>query len=112
MSHRVILHIDLNCFYASVEMVLNPALKGLPVAVCGSKEDRHGIVLAKSEPAKAAGVKTGMIIAEAERLCRGLVVVPPNFKMYHKFSALAKEIYTRYSDRVEPYGLDENWVEI
>ena len=112
MNNRVILHIDLNCFYASVEMVLNPALKGRAVAVCGSREDRHGIVLAKSELAKAAGVKTGMITSEAERLCPGLIVVPPNFQMYHKFSKLAKEIYLRYSDRVEPYGLDENWVDV
>ncbi len=112
MKDRVIFHVDLNCFYASVEMVLNPALQGLPVAVCGAKEDRHGIVLAKSEPAKAAGVKTGMAIWEAKKLCPTLITVSPHFPMYHKFSGLAKEIYLRYSDYVEPFGLDENWIDM
>lgn len=112
MTDRVILHVDLNCFYASVEAVLNPALRGAAVAVCGSKEDRHGIVLAKSEVAKRAGVKTGMITAEAQRLCPSLIVVPPRFSMYEKFSRLARNIYLRYSDYVEPFGMDENWIDL
>lgn len=109
---RVILHVDLNCFYASVEMVLNPALRGQAVAVCGSTEDRHGIVLAKSELAKAAGVKTGMVTYEAKRLCPGLVVIPPHFAYYHKFSKYAANIYRRYTELVEPFGLDENWLDV
>lgn len=76
---RAILHSDMNSFYASVEMMLNPALKGKPVAVCGSTEERHGIVLAKSDLAKKAGVKTGMVNWEARRLCPGLIVVPPQY---------------------------------
>ena len=67
---RAILHSDLNCFYASVEMMLNPMLRGKAVAVCGSTEDRHGIVLAKSEKAKKAGVKTGMVNWCVRRLAR------------------------------------------
>ena len=71
---RIILHSDLNCFYASVEMMLNPALRDKAVAVCGSTEDRHGIVLAKSEKAKKAGVKTGMVTWEAKQYCPELIV--------------------------------------
>jgi DNA polymerase-4 len=92
---RAILHSDMNSFYASVEMMLNPALKGKPVAVCGSTEERHGIVLAKSDLAKKAGVKTGMVNWEARRLCPGLIVVPPQYDQYLKYSKLAHNIYQR-----------------
>ena len=109
---RVILHADLNCFYASVETVLNPALRGRPVAVCGSRENRHGIVLAKSELAKRAGVKTGMTNGAAEALCPGLIIVPPRYSMYEKFSRLAQNIYRRYTNLVEPFGPDENWLDM
>ena len=77
LMERAILHSDLNCFYASVEMMLDPSLRGKAVAVCGSTEDRHGIVLAKSEKAKKAGVKTGMVNWEARKQCTDLIVVPP-----------------------------------
>jgi len=107
-----ILHSDMNCFYASVEMMLNPKLRGKAVAVCGSTEDRHGIVLAKSELAKKAGVKTGMVTWEAERLCPGLIVVPPHYDQYLKYSKLAREIYYRYTDLVEPFGMDECWLDV
>ena len=112
MSDRVIFHVDLNCFYASVETVLNPAYRGKALAVCGSKEDRHGIVLAKSELAKQRGVQTGMAIWQAQKVCPDLTVVPPNFPMYHKFSALTRDVYLRYSDLVEPFGLDESWIDM
>ncbi len=75
MNERAILHSDANCFYASVEMVLNPELRGKAIAVCGSTEDRHGIVLAKSELAKKAGVKTGMVTWEAKQKCPNLIIV-------------------------------------
>lgn len=81
---RAILHSDLNCFYASVEMMLDPSLRGKAVAVCGSTEDRHGIVLAKSEKAKKAGIKTGMVNWEARQLCKDLIVVPPQYDQYLK----------------------------
>lgn len=111
-EERVILHSDMNAFYASVEMMLNPRLRGKAVAVCGSTEDRHGIVLAKSELAKKAGVKTGMVNWEARRMCPDLIVVPPQYDQYLKYSKLAHEIYYRYTDLVEPFGMDECWLDV
>ena len=109
---RAILHSDLNCYYASVEMMLNPKLQGKAVAVCGSTENRHGIVLAKSELAKMAGVKTGMVNWEAERCCPNLIMVPPHYEQYVKFSALVRSIYGRYTDLIEPFGMDECWLDV
>ena len=109
---RAILHSDLNCFYASVEMMLDPRLRGKAVAVCGSTEDRHGIVLAKSELAKKAGIKTGMVNWEAQRLCKDLIVVPPQYDQYLKFSKLTQAIYNRYTDLIEPFGMDECWLDV
>ena len=111
-SECAILHSDMNCFYASVEMMLHPELKGKAVAVCGSTEDRHGIVLAKSELAKKAGIKTGMVSWEAEKLCPGLILVPPHYDQYLKYSKLAHQIYYRYTDLVEPFGMDECWLDV
>ncbi|MEL4105640.1 DNA polymerase IV [Oscillospiraceae bacterium WX1] len=109
---RVILHSDLNSFYASVEIMLDPKLRGKAVAVCGSTEDRHGIVLAKSEKAKKAGIKTGMVNWEAKRLCPELIVLRPNFEQYLKYSKLTREIYARFTDKVEPFGMDECWLDL
>lgn len=109
---RAVLHSDMNCFYASVEMMLDPSLRGKAVAVCGSTEDRHGIVLAKSELAKKAGVKTGMVNWEAHRVCPNLITVPPQYDQYLKYSKLAHEIYYRYTDLVEPFGMDECWCDV
>ena len=86
MPGRHILHVDANSFYASVEMQENPALRGKRIAVCGSKEDRHGIVLTASYPAKRMGVKTGMAIWEAQQHCRDLIIVPPHYKEYLRYS--------------------------
>ena len=107
MSGRVILHSDANCFYASVETLLNPSLRGKAVAVCGCVEERHGIVLAKSEAAKKAGVKTGQANWEAKQTCPGLITVPPQYDQYAKFSKLLRGIYGRYTDQVEPFGMVE-----
>lgn len=93
---RVILHSDMNAFYASVEMMLDPKLRGKAVAVCGSTEERHGIVLAKSELAKRAGVKTGMVNWEARQRCPDLIVVPPQYEQYLKYS---KQSYARFDNR-------------
>ena len=109
---RAILHSDLNCFYASVEMMLDPSLRGKAVAVCGSTEDRHGIVLAKSEKAKKAGIKTGMVNWEARQLCKDLIVVPPQYDQYLKYSKLTQAIYQRYTDLIEPFGMDECWLDV
>ena len=109
---RAILHSDLNCFYASVEVMLDPRLRGKAVAVCGCTEDRHGIVLAKSEKAKRAGVKTGMVNWEAKQCCRDLIIVPPQYDQYLKYSKLTQAIYQRYTDMVEPFGMDECWLDV
>jgi len=111
-DERVILHSDMNSFYASVEMMLDPSLRGKAVAVCGATEERHGIVLAKSELAKKAGVKTGMVNWEAKQRCPGLILVPPQYDQYVKYSRLAHEIYYRYTDLVEPFGMDECWLDV
>ena len=112
MKDRAILHSDANCFYASCEMVLQPELRGKAVAVCGNTDERHGIVLAKSEKAKKAGITTGMPNWEALRKCPDLIIVPPRFEYYAQFSKLLHKIYERYTDYIEPYGLDECWLDV
>lgn len=109
---RTILHSDMNCYYASVEMMQTPSLRGKPVAVCGTIEDRHGIVLAKSYEAKRLGVKTGMPSWEARALCPQLQIVRPHYDLYFKYSRYARRIYQQYSDEVEPFGLDECWIDV
>ncbi len=112
MKERTILHCDLNNFFASVSLLSNPTLYDLPVAVCGSKEDRHGIVLAKNEIAKKAGVKTAEAIWEAQSKCPDLVILKPDYPKYKEFSNKAKEIYARYTDLIEPFGIDECWLDV
>ena len=109
---RTILHCDCNSFFASVEISLRPELKGLPVAVCGDPESRHGIVLAKSEEAKKFGIRTAETIWQAKRKCPGLVLVGTHFSEYQKYSRLVNEIYLRYTDLVEPFSIDESWLDV
>ena len=109
---RIILHSDLNNFYASVERMLNPALVGVPVAVCGNEEERHGIVLAKSEEAKRFKVKTGDTVWQAKKKCPNLVVVRPHFDKYMEDSRKVRAIYARYTDLIESYGIDECWLDV
>ncbi len=109
---RIIIHSDLNNFYASVEKKLRPELVGKPVAVCGSKEERRGIVLAKSEEAKKFGVKTGDTVWQAQKKCPDIIIVPPRFKEYMDYSRKVKAIYARYTDLIESYGIDECWLDI
>ncbi len=109
---RIIIHSDMNSCYASVECSLNPELKGKPVAVGGSEENRHGIILAKSEEAKKYGVKTGETIWKAKQKCPDLIIIEPHFEQYIKYSKLAHQIYARYTDRIEPMGLDEVWCDL
>ena len=108
----IILHADLNSFYASVECLYNPSIRDLPVAVCGSVENRHGIVLAKNQPAKMVGIKTGEAVWQAKQKAANLVVVAPHYDRYLRFGNLAREIYGSYSARVEPFGMDEAWIDI
>lgn len=110
--NRSILHCDMNNFYASVECMLDPSLRKYPVAVCGSVEERHGIVLAKNYAAKSFDVKTGDAVWQAKQKCKDLVVVPPHYEEYIKYSKLARNVYSRYTDQVEPYGMDECWLDI
>lgn len=110
--NRVILHSDMNSFYASVETMLHPELRGKAVAICGSEKERHGIVLAKSDAAKKQGVKTGMSNHEAVNVCPGLILRLPDYRQYLKFSRAAKEIYGRYTDYIEPFGMDECWLDV
>ncbi|MGI6669234.1 MAG: DNA polymerase IV [Acetivibrionales bacterium] len=109
---RVILHSDLNNFYASVECLYNPELRGRPVAVCGSQSTRHGIVLARNNIAKEFGVSSGETVREAMSKCPGLVVVRPNYMQYLKFSIMARKIYENYTNLVEAFGIDENWLDV
>ena len=109
---RTILHSDMNNCYASIERKLNPSLVGKRLVVCGSVEDRHSIVLAKSYEAKAFGVKTGDSLFEAKMKCPGLVAVKPHYDEYFKFSKLAHKIYYSYTNQVEPFGLDECWLDV
>lgn len=112
MNDRIILHCDLNNFFASVSLLFNPTLKNLPVAVCGDKENRHGIVLAKNEIAKGFGVKTAEAIFEAKHKCPNLVTLPPIYDKYEEYSRKAREIYSRYTDMIEPFGIDECWLDV
>ena len=107
---RHILHVDMNAYYASVEQQRRPELRGKPVAVCGRQEDRHGIVLTASYPAKAWGVRTGQAIWQARECCPVLTVLPPDMRECVHISCYAREIYEDYTDLVEPFGLDESWV--
>ena len=112
MGGRVVLHSDLNNCYASIECMLHPELRGKFIAVCGSTEDRHGIVLAKNQLAKQCGVKTGEVIWEARQKCPQLTIVPPHMDQYLKFSRIVRAIYLRYSPEVESFGIDESWIEL
>ena len=109
---RVILHCDLNNFFASVSLLFNPTLRSVPVAVCGDKEQRHGIVLAKNEAAKRCGVKTAEAIFEAKAKCPELVILPPMMDKYKEYSEKAHRIYEEYTDMIEPFGIDECWLDV
>ena len=107
---RVILHCDANSYYASVECLYTPEIRDKPVAVGGSVEARHGIILTKNALAKRCGVRTGEAIWQAKEKCPDLVCVPPDYALYTRFSGKMRRIYEQYSCRVESFGLDEAWV--
>ena len=109
---RTILHCDLNGFYASVECIGRPELRAVPMAVGGDPESRHGIILAKNELAKRRGVVTAETIWQARRKCPELVVVPPHHDRYAEYSEKVNAVYQRYTDLVEPFGIDESWLDI
>ena len=109
---RTILHCDCNSFFASVETVFNPQLASVPMAVAGDSEMRHGIILAKNELAKKCGIQTAETIFSAKKKCPALVLVPPHHELYAEFSARVRRIYERYTDLVEPFGMDEAWLDV
>ena len=109
---RTILHCDLNGFYASVACIGHPELKRVPMAVCGNPENRHGIILAKNELAKRAGVQTAETVWQAKRKCPELVLTPPHRELYLKYSQMVNEVYLHFTDMVEPFGIDESWLDV
>ncbi|MEG0092265.1 MAG: DNA polymerase IV, partial [Oscillospiraceae bacterium] len=112
MKERKILHCDCNSFFASVELLAYPEIKDKPVAVGGSEETRHGIVLAKNEAAKKLGIKTAEPISRAREKCHDLIVLPPHHDKYEHYSRIINEIYGSYTDLVEPFGIDESWLDV
>ena len=109
---RVILHCDMNGFFASVELLDYPQLKDKPMAVCGSPENRHGIILAKNEIAKKYGVVTAETLWQARKKCPDLQVVPPHHDKYKHYSRMINDIYLRFTDMVEPFSVDESWLDV
>ena len=112
MADRVILHCDCNAFYASVECLLHPEYRSVPMAVCGDPESRHGIILAKNEAAKKYGIQTAETIWLARQKCPRLLLAPPHREEYVKYSRIVNEIYQRYTDQVEPFSIDESWLDV
>ncbi|MEG1584860.1 MAG: DNA polymerase IV, partial [Anaerovorax sp.] len=112
MTERVILHCDMNSFYASVELLALPELKEKPVAVSGNTEGRHGIILAKNDLAKSYGIVTAETVWQAKRKCPALVLVKPHHYLYAKYSKEINKIYESFTDMVEPYSIDESWLDV
>lgn len=112
MAERVIFHADCNSFYASVELLHFPELREKPVAVAGSEDNRHGIILAKNEAAKKFKVQTAETVWQAKRKCPNLILLPPHHSEYARYSKIVNGIYANYTDRVEPFGIDESWLDM
>ena len=102
----------MNSFFASVELIEHPELKEKPVAVCGDPDSRHGIILAKNEPAKAFGIVTAETVSQARRKCPGLILLPPHHDKYRHYSRLINAVYYQYTDMVEPFSIDESWLDV
>ena len=112
MNRRIILHVDQNCFFASVGMIYHPEYRNIPMAVAGDANARHGIILAKNQLASGYGIKTAEVIWQAKAKCPDLVLIPPEYDKYEFYSKKLKYMYTEYTDRVEPFGLDECWLDM
>lgn len=112
MYERTILHSDINCCYASIEHLYHPEYKNKPLAVGGDEKNRHGIILTADYPAKRMGVKVGMALWQAKKVCPELNILPPRMELYLRFSRMAHEIYEEYTNLIEPYGIDECWLDV
>ena len=112
MERKTILHCDLNCFFASVEMLYHPEFRNVPMAIAGDPDNRHGIILAKNVLAKKKGVKTAEAIHEAKAKCPNLIIRTPDYEAYDYFSKKVRSLYYEYTDLVEPFGMDECWLDI
>ena len=111
-KERVILHCDCNSFFASVEAALRPEFRGVPMAVAGSVENRHGIILAKNELAKKYGIVTAETVFSAKKKCPSLVLAEPHYDKYVEYSKKANAIYAKYTDKIESFGIDESWLDV
>jgi DNA polymerase-4 len=109
---RMILHCDCNSYFASVECISRPELKTIPMAVCGDPDSRHGIILAKNDLAKQYGVQTAETIWQAKKKCPNLTLVAPHHHLYEEYSERINHIYEQYTDLVEPFGIDESWLDV
>ncbi|MBR0025685.1 MAG: DNA polymerase IV, partial [Clostridia bacterium] len=109
---RVILHCDCNSYYASVESIGRPELREKPMAVCGDPENRHGVILAKNEPAKKLGIKTAESVYQALKKCPDLILLPPHHDLYHEYCRKINAIYAEYTDQVEAFSVDESWLDV
>ncbi len=109
---RQILHVDCNKFYASVECYLHPELRDKPVAVGGDEKSRHGIILTKNEIASQYGLTVGEPLWSARQKCPDLIIIPPHFSVYTEFSQRIRKIFEEYTDLIEPFGLDECWLDV
>lgn len=112
MKDRVILHCDINSFFASVELLDHPELAGRPVAVSGAEDSRHGIILAKNQEAKAFGVQTAETVRQARQKCPDLVLLPPHREKYRDFNHRINTLFQEYTDQVEPFSIDESWLDV
>lgn len=112
MSERIIFHADCNNFFASCEILQRPELKDVPMAVAGNPENRVGVVVAKNEIAKRAGVKTTDTVHQAQKKCPGIVFVPPRHHFYSEISKRVNAIYLEYTDFVEPASIDESYIDM
>ena len=112
LMNRVILHCDLNSFFASVELLSHPEFKNRPTAVCGDPASRHGIILAKNDPAKKFGIQTAETIWQARKKCPDLILLPPHHALYREYSQKVNAIYDEYTDLVETFGIDESWLDV
>src|SRR5690625_4754744 len=109
---KVIFHVDMNSFYASVEMAYNPSLKGKAIAIAGNPEERRGIIVTSSYEARAMGVRTTMPIWEAKKHCPDLIIIRPNFERYRNMSAEIFKLLLEITPLVEPVSIDEGYLDV